>query len=393
MDRKILILCDYPFPDGLAATNRIFAYSKGLVSNGIDTEILTLSPFGILIGSKKTLSLKYRDIICHHPYFYYLNGSKFIRYIDLRMFVIKGIFLLNNLCRDNKYDSVVISFDNKILITLFLPILLLNKKKIGFISDEYPPAIRNLKSKISYFDIYFYRIFNKFISYRIVISEALKNYYNINFGSKPTHILNSIVDEDRFTDNNDYKVKQCLTYFGNCELKKDNVDNIIKAFSLISNLYPHIFFNIYGSPKFEDLENLKNLIITLKLENKVFLKGRVNNDEVVKILKESLILVTSQPKTIRANGGFPTKLGEYLISGRPAILTDVGEISNYIIDGVNAFLVIPESPEEYAKKIIQIIANYEDSMVVARYGKKFITDNFTCVKATIGLAKFLKTRI
>ena len=52
MIKKILILCNYPFPEGMAATNRIFAYSKGLNQNGIKTEVLTISPYGIKTTEK-----------------------------------------------------------------------------------------------------------------------------------------------------------------------------------------------------------------------------------------------------------------------------------------------------------------------------------------------------
>ena len=33
------ILCGYPFPEGMAATNRILAYSKGLNESGIEIDI------------------------------------------------------------------------------------------------------------------------------------------------------------------------------------------------------------------------------------------------------------------------------------------------------------------------------------------------------------------
>ena len=49
------------------------------------------------------------------------------------------------------------------------------------------------------------------------------------------------------------------------------------------------------------------------------------------------MLVLARPDNIQAKGGFPTKLGEYLATGNPVVVTKVGEIPNYLIDGVNAF--------------------------------------------------------
>jgi hypothetical protein len=47
---NIAILCDFPFPNGLAATNRIISYSKGLVNFGNTVTVYVYRP-----TEKKTL--------------------------------------------------------------------------------------------------------------------------------------------------------------------------------------------------------------------------------------------------------------------------------------------------------------------------------------------------
>ena len=53
------------------------------------------------------------------------------------------------------------------------------------------------------------------------------------------------------------------------------------------------------------------------------------------------MLVLARPDNIQAKYGFPTKLGEYLLSGRPVVLTDVGNITDFLKDGVSAFIAKP----------------------------------------------------
>ena len=57
-----------------------------------------------------------------------------------------------------------------------------------------------------------------------------------------------------------------------------------------------------------------------------------------KYLCNAKLLALARPDSIQAQGGFPTKLGEYLATGRPVVVTKVGEIPDYLEDGVNAFL-------------------------------------------------------
>lgn len=50
---KIAIICSYPLPYGMAATTRIFSYSKGLVALGADVEVISYMPSGIGIDNLK----------------------------------------------------------------------------------------------------------------------------------------------------------------------------------------------------------------------------------------------------------------------------------------------------------------------------------------------------
>ena len=50
----------------------------------------------------------------------------------------------------------------------------------------------------------------------------------------------------------------------------------------------------------------------------------------------------ARPDSRQARGGFPTKLGEYLATGKPVCVTKVGEITVYLEDNVSAFLAEPE---------------------------------------------------
>ena len=176
---------------------------------------------------------------------------------------------------------------------------------------------------------------------------------------------------------------------GNMELSKDNVDNIIKAFKIVSDKYKDIELHLYGAPSTSDQKKIITLIEKLGLRERVIFKGKAYNKDVPVILSNSFLLVSSQPNTKRAEGGFPTKLGEYMATGVPLLLTDVGEIGKYIADGVNGWLVPPGDPIKYAEKANYIIENYQQALDVAENAKNYIANNFDCKIQGIRLKKFL----
>ncbi len=176
---------------------------------------------------------------------------------------------------------------------------------------------------------------------------------------------------------------------GNMMLAKDNVDNIIKAFSLFSSEYKDYELWLFGTPSEKDLDAIRRCIEDTGTKEKVFIKGRVDFGQVPQILANAQILVTSQPITKRAEGGFPTKMAEYMMSHTPMIVTDVGEIHNYIHDGETAFMVKPCDPDAYAEKLRYIIQHPDIAKVVATKAYKYAKENFCAKPVTQGLIEFL----
>ncbi|MBS4058264.1 MAG: glycosyltransferase [Bacteroidales bacterium] len=401
MANRLFVLCDYPFPEGMAPTTRILAYAKGLNSNNCKCEVLTFTPLPRVI-KKSSLQGIIDGVIYYRSHAYNPNGNKLYRvFIDLKLFRIKAISLLIKERRKEKIDVILISFDNPTHLIFFVPILIILGFKLAFISDEFPPEIRKLRTKISFFNKLFYILVHKAFLFRITMTKALKEYYNKEFGEKPTHILNTIVDIDRFTTNNiktrnsklnkTERIKLC--YMGNMELEKDNIDNIIKAIDLLRWKFPNLLLHLYGTPNEKARTIIENLIANYELENHVQYKGRILFNEVPDVLKKYDVLVTSQPKTIRAIGGFPTKLGEYLMTGIPTIATKVGEINDHVKDGVHIYLVEPDDPVAYATRIEDILDNYNQAIEIAMTARDYVKCNFAANKVTKEMVSFIRQNV
>lgn len=375
--KRIAILCGYSFPEGLAPTIRILTYSKGLVECGIRTDIFIYFPTDNLDNSFKVNGDLF-GVSYHYPGTRVYPSYSILRKLSHPYYAFMA---MKNIYREHgkqKFDFIIISNDWFRILYLFIPFINWIKSKPIFIADEYPVPIRvNLRSTIPKWRKLLFKYILTYVKGMVFMTENLSVFYN-SIVKKPSFILPTITDVSNFS-----KLKKdaansinYMCYMGNMELSKDNVDNIIEAFNLISKRYSHFQLHLYGAPSANDYGKIIKLIENLDLQNNVMFKGKVSNDLVPNILRNSFLLVSSQPVSKRAEGGFPTKLGEYMASGVPTLLTNVGEISNYVSDGIHIWLAKANDPVHYAEKMEYIINNYDEALLVAQNAKEYVFNTF-----------------
>ena len=390
MSLKIGVLCTYSFPEGMAPTMRILSYGKGLVENGCNVEVIIFQPK--VQESLENISGAINDV--KYVYSHVRSSYKSRLYkllIDRPKSLINAVKILYKSHRKCEYDCVLLSFDSPLYLLFFAPILKLCGIHLGFIGDEFPEPIRKLKSKIPFHYTMIYRFVYLFISFRVLMTDTLKEFYN-KIITKPTYILCSVIDETRFQNLVQIpSSRRYLCYMGNMMLAKDNVDNIVRAFNLIKDEYPDMDLHLYGTPNDSDKQLIQSLISQLMLDDRVYFMGRTDYDNVPNILHNATILVTSQPDTKRACGGFPTKLAEYMMSGTPAIVTDVGEIHLYVQDGDTIYMVPPQNELAYANKLSYILKHPDEALGVATRAYEFAVSNFGAKDVTKPLIDFIKS--
>jgi glycosyltransferase involved in cell wall biosynthesis len=81
-------------------------------------------------------------------------------------------------------------------------------------------------------------------------------------------------------------------------------------------------------------------------------------------------------KDLETSASFPSKLTECLVTSKPIVTVNVGEISDYLTDGVNSFLVEPGNCDKLAEKISFVLDNYTFALEVAERGKQLTNTVF-----------------
>lgn len=390
---NIGVICAYPIPYGMAATTRIFAYSKGLVENGDNVDVWSTVPTSFSSNLNNKNSGMFNGVYYSYSYRCKRSNNKFLHIIEMIYSLLilgKKIYKRN---KSSRYDLFIVSSDSIITLLYMLIINTFFRCKLVFIFDEYPIPIRKYcKSRISKNKARLYRlILSRYTAY-VSMTQNLLSFYQ-NLVKKPGIVVSSITDLSRFSSVK--KQRKCIckqsevkvVYMGNMELSKDNVDNILYAFALLLKKGYKATLYLYGRPSNKDKTKLDGIIRRENIQGKVFFSYATFN-EVPNVLSAADILVSSQPVTVRADGGFPTKLGEYLMSETPVLLTDVGEISQYFKDNVHLFFAKPEHPTDFAERMAWIIDNYEEARSVALDGKQHIVSMYSHKAAGRNLHNF-----
>lgn len=167
----------------------------------------------------------------------------------------------------------------------------------------------------------------KHSDYFIPCSKKLEQHY-IDKGIEKDRIkvIRNVVDTELFkprkinSKNEDFTV----TYAGAFE-KWQGIDNLILAAKLLETT--NIRFKIIGFTKKDS--NLKRKIKKL-LNNKVQLIDRISRSELINHLNSSDICIIPRNNNPTTEVAFPTKFAEYIATGKPVIVTRVGEISTFV---------------------------------------------------------------
>ena len=225
-----------------------------------------------------------------------------------------------------------------------------------------------------------------------VISEPLRRYF-INVGVSPDRIciINMTVDTTRFDGLKKEPCDPYIAYCGTVSNTKDGVDELIKAFVHVHRVHPEVKLFIIGKiPAPEDDSGNVGLVKALGLESSVVFTGVVSADKMPSLLKNASVLALDRPANLQAEYGFPTKLGEYLLTGNPVVVTSVGDIPRFLEDGVSALIVPPSSPEAFAAKLIWALENEEAAGMIGKAGAQVARNCFNYMTETKKMLDFLR---
>lgn len=167
-----------------------------------------------------------------------------------------------------------------------------------------------------------------------------------------------------------------LSYCGDMSGNKDGVEMLIRVFSIIAGEFPNYRLRLIGSTSPAEIARLQKICAEYEITDRVIFTGRLPHDQVIQALQDSAVLILTRPNNKQAEGGFPSKLGEYLFTGNPVLVSAVGEIPDVLTDRENVFLASPDDVDDFVRKLRGILSDLPAAQKVGQQGKKFALENF-----------------
>lgn len=358
------------YEPGTAVTNRALAYAHAL-------SVLHQGSTFIFIHPNKQKSRFTRDM--PHINFVYWWNSLSAKHNILRWGWAK--IKLQLFIRSLKAGDSVYLYNNSELIDFFVDI-----KDVSVFHErtEHPEVHTFLSTRFNQITLQGYYESCKKIVGLFVISTALRDLFVKNGVDKSkVDIINVIVDSSRFEGLKKQDTEKYICYCGTASNNKDGVDELIKSFAIFHKKHNDVKLYIVGNTpsKNDEAQNLQ-LIESLGISNYVVFTGIVPPEEMPQLLKNATMLALDRPDSLQARNGFPTKLGEYLLSANPVVVTKVGDIPLFLRDGYNALLAEERNPQEFAEKMCWIIEHPEEARIVGLNGSEIARIHFNNIIET-----------
>jgi glycosyltransferase involved in cell wall biosynthesis len=153
-------------------------------------------------------------------------------------------------------------------------------------------------------------------------------------------------------------------YLGNLQHKE--IDYLLDIAAAVARSVPGFTLRIHGDAVEERRIELAETIASRGLGGVVELVRSHWAAEVSDLLADADVLLLPRSRDEFSQASFPNKLGEYLASGRPVVVTGVGDIPLYVADREDVLLVEPDDSAAFAAAVVDVLT---DTELAARLGK------------------------
>ncbi len=365
------------FPNGLASTVRVAALARGLSEQGRRVRLLCLGPSEVPSLGVRNLEVRgNRDGVD----FEYTSGTTMrgATALEQGWLVLKGLTAgarrVLALDRQEGVDALVVSSDKWIVVPLFWLVAKLcgaayicEQSEEPFYQVERSRAWRMVSAVLTHT---LYRLYDG----AIVISAHLERYMRARMrpGARLLRIP-ILMDAHLFARSagpgpieGEY-----VAFCGTLNEAKDGVLTLARAFARICVEFPGLRLVLIGdSPKVSQIPRVRAFVEELGIADRVVFVGIVGRSELPQYLDRATVLALARPSSLQASAGFPTKLGEYLATGRPVVVTRTGEIDTYLDDGVNVYFGPPDDVSAFADRLRHVLQHPEEAAEVGRRGRE-----------------------
>lgn len=379
---KFLFITNNPFPRGMALTNRILSLALGLVKNGHTVSVLCIRPTET---NAKNFSINprkgaYEGIQYSYSYKNVRSKSFLKRRIDDFLgLLFTFVYLAKQLF---KKKPVIVFFGNSFLFEI---LMCLFAKTFGIRAvkeeSEIPTIYFRTKAfSLHRFNLYVHLVPRMYELNALMTENLMAFFLKKKVPPKKLICLPNAIDMGLFLKRNSSFITKNLptdyiAFSGSLNNEKDGILGLIEVFDVVAKQFSEISLVVMGAGSEEDLVKLKGKIEICGLKERVLFLGRLDSSYVPYILCNAKVLVSLRPQSEQAFYGFPTKILEYLLSGRPVVTTITGELYKYLIDKENCFITTGLE-DDIITTLYFVLSNSTLANRIGKNGQKLVLQKF-----------------
>lgn len=190
------------------------------------------------------------------------------------------------------------------------------------------------------------------LKYVITVCDPIKDYFKNNYNVEAKVVRNIPLQNKEPKVKNFPMKEKVIVWQGATNIDRSLEDIVLAMKNIDATLY------IMGSG--DIIKDLEKLVVDNKLNNKVFLTGRLTFEQMMSYTKKASIgLSLDRPTNENYRISLPNKIFEYINTATPIVCTPLPEIKN-IVEKYNVGCFINEPTKENISKTINSILNNDE---------------------------------
>lgn len=167
-----------------------------------------------------------------------------------------------------------------------------------------------------------------------------------------------------------------IVYAGNISTI-EGVHILIDAMARLTGPMAGATLRIVGAPAHGgSIETYRDLATRLGVSDRIAFEPALDRDRYAATLRGADLLVVPRTTGYASQAGYPYKLGEYLATGTPVVVTRFGDVEEYFVDRRDCFMCAPDDPADLALTIRYAIEHQEEARGIGRRGQSRVRELF-----------------
>ncbi len=387
---KVHIIAKFPYPTGMASTQRIACYAEALAKNGIRNEVVIIKRTETANNVKNT-SLNGGSSLSSFHYIGRTTVRSKNQILGILADISDRIKSILYLYKTIQKGDVVLLYLLEEVAYPFLLIILSHLKGAFIVRDfcEYPYATYSDRPFANFMRKVYLRFFFPKYDGTLCISHALLDIAK-QYAPRRHHELIPIMVGDTHTNKRYLHPRPYIFHGGSMLERKDAILSTMKAFIDANTILGKKLDFILAGPPSPHINELTKMIRQGGMEASVVFHPIMDQSTLQEYQNGAFLTILNKNDNKQNQHGFSNKLGEVLISGTPVITTTVGEAKYWLKDGESAYIVAPHDPKLISKKILEAYNDVEKRKRVGEEGLSVAKKYFNTTSQGKVLFAYLK---